>query len=210
MKVTNHILLIFVVIQLSFFCGCKTLQNTPIEGEYKYSGSMLILNSDRTFEFDWQEGLISTNIQGNFSVKGNNLYLNADPKSNRKNFEIKIPPQTKRSNFELVVQDQYRNKLIGAICLLTKSDELIEGATTDEEGICILPYDETGHITIRSLGYETAKINLDDISVHSLIVQMKREDYYEQFNNLKMIIRNGKIIDTESKPKWRFVKNETK
>ncbi len=190
--------------------GCKTIQETQITGEYKYAGSTLTLEPNKTFEFDWQAELISTKIHGTYQVEGKDLYLTATKNSNRKDFDIQIPPQTKRNDFELMVRDEKLNRIIGATCELTKKDELIQGTVTDNMGICELAYSNTGYINIRIMGYETAKINLDSIFVHSLIVELKEEDYYEHFENRKMLIKGDKIIDKSSKPKWEFTKIKTR
>jgi len=209
MKINNHIYQILILIQLSLL-GCKTVQETQIIGEYKYDGSTLTLEPNKIFEFDWQAGLISTKIHGTYEVQGKNLYLTAIQNPNRKDFKIQIPPQTKRSDFELMIRDENWNRIIGATCELTKKGELIKGTVTNNVGICELPYSKTGYINIRSLGNETAEINLDSIFVHSLIVELKEEDYHEYFENRKMLIKKGKIIDKNSKPKWEFTKSKTR
>lgn len=188
MKVKYHILSILILSHISLI-GCKTAQETQITGEYKCAGSTLTLVPNKTFEFDWQAGLISTKILGTYEVEGEDLYLTATENSGRQDFEIQIPPQTKRSDFQLMVRNANSNRIIGATCELIKNDELVQGTVTDNMGICELAFSKTGYINIQIMGYETAEVNLDSLFVHSLIVELKEEDYHEHFENRKMQIK---------------------
>lgn len=196
---------IYIVLGIIIFsCSTKQLSLNQIEGKYTWNGvsdhgETLELRSDSTFIFEWTQGLITGKTSGKIGCFDNHFCLVSEPEQDIEKFTIEVPPQTKQDYYEIMVRDNNWNRFSGATCVAYLNGELIQGQSTNKRGICQIESLEIDSIAISYAGYNNAIIPIEKTKTpKSLIVRLTKENYDQQFENLKLKIINKNTIELET------------
>ena len=203
-----------IILLIIFLSGCastKMILEKDILGKYYWKSiygvsADITLYSDRTFEYNWVQGLSFGTSHGGWRLNKKNLILNSNRQPNKElasKMKKLLPIDT--SQYEIKVVDIGGNYLPFAICYLTRDTLIVSDTTADEFGQCKLPRSiQADFIKINWLGEEVS-IPIKKLKMTSFIVEMKTNKHYEFFTNRKWKIRGDRIYDPKIIPD-RFTK----
>ncbi len=155
--------------------------------------------SDSTFLFKWNQGLISGETHGRWSVSNSGIKLYSEYAPDSHNFNLIIPPQKDQNYYELLVRNMYSENLIAANCIAYEKGKIIDGSSTNELGICKLPIDKTDSIAILYVGHKDAGFpTIRSISPKSLIIELVEYENYHYFMGENVIVINEKEMKIET------------
>ncbi|MGB1241334.1 MAG: hypothetical protein ACPG49_02360 [Chitinophagales bacterium] len=208
--------LILIFCGTMLFSACSTSKQIPISqlyGKYYWQithpydvGANIQLNSDKTFEYNWREGLLWGTTFGVWELKKNTLILNSNKqpeKTNKETHNLLIQPSAKENELEVKLIDKKTNEpLFLAICLLKYNSTVIEEVLSDEFGVCILTkYKQAKKLHISSLGCKDLEVSLDSLTGNSYTIEIPCNlfSYYNYFTNRKWRIKGNRIYDPKIK-----------
>ena len=184
-----------------------------IVGKYQWNGvygvgSIIKLEADQTFEYNWQTGLIGGTSIGTWKIEGNKITLNSDlqpPEKGIQNFEIIETTKNESDSLSIKVLGPDNENVPFANCVLKQDTLTVTGASSDFQGEVMLPKLEADSLIISFIGYKTIRHTLDS-SVSNYIFKMEeRNEYYEYFTDETWVYKKWRLYDPSIK-KDKYVK----
>ena len=197
MKYLTPILLSLIIVGCS---SIKELSLEKVEGKYIWKGvygvtETIEIKSDSTFIFSWAQGLMNGKTLGKIESINDQLSLNSQFKPDMVDFEVEIPPQSKQDYYEIMVGDKDQDRFIGANCVAFLDGNFVEGASTNEMGICKIKSLEIDTVVISYLGYKDAVLTVKKNNTpKSLIVRLNVEEHYQYFEGQAIRLTNKNTI----------------
>lgn len=205
LTIIKKLLILFVCL-----IGCKTISHISQDqllGKYQWHGlygiaSNISLNQDSSFVYHWQQGLISGTTKGKWDLEGENIILNSQyqPEETEK-YEIDSFNHSKTGAYKIRVKDEKNYSLPFVACVLMKDSTVIDGAETNENGICELKIsNQANAIEISGVGYFTVKLPIYKLKGNEFSITMyEGSKYYQYFTNRKWKVTYKRLIDPEIK-----------
>lgn len=201
---------IYTILTLLIFISCssrKKITSDQIVGKYQWSGfsgvgSTIELNTNQTFVFHWQQGLLQGVTNGTWKQDGKYVIFHSGIQPNEYSTDLYEIIKTERKNTDSILF-----KVIGSEddnfpfvnCELKYGSKTIRGGTTNFQGAIEFPRLEYDSIILSYVGYRTIRYKLDS-SLSSYTFKMKKgNELYEYFTKEKWIYKNGHLYDPSIK-----------
>ncbi|GAB1857295.1 hypothetical protein MHTCC0001_21310 [Flavobacteriaceae bacterium MHTCC 0001] len=213
----------FIIAVISII-GCtpfKSNIDNELQSKYIWSpfygvAEVLQLNSDHTFSFKWQQGLIQGVTEGTYIINKNGLTLNS-LKQPIKTEKFRIDNRQNNQNitgYHIRVKDEYDAPFEYTNCAFIQNDSVIGGTTSKKDGVIIISESQKDNfekIEISFVGYNHAVIDLHKTPYNSFeIILLPESEYYEFFTKEFLKIRGNKIyrfhVSSDGKHKRKIYK----
>lgn len=206
-----YLLFIFLIL------GCASsnkVSDSDIVGKYSYKGiygigSTIDFNRDKTFVYNWVEGLIGGSTKGTWSVSGKKIILNSDrKKSDVIKFRIIENSENNLDFYKFKFLDENKDILPNVICLFVKeSGEMKELDANFDGELRVSKNEDFQKVRFIFLGFQEFEIKKEDLKGNVTLMMFQKETYYQYFENEVMIFKGDKIY-TDLIKKTRHVKND--
>lgn len=180
------------------FVGCFTSKQI-MEGKYKFKGTYEVaheidLRSDKTFLYQWQNGLNNGTITGTYEKQGEHLLLNGGIKPPDKKIRVEESLKDNNDSIYIEVKSFDNNPLAMAVVTLN-AEQMI---TTDMEGKAVAKkITDIKKIKVGYLSSDIPEYQVQQAKSNKFLIQvyipLKQEIYFE---NVKVQVKGNKLIMT--------------
>jgi len=192
-----------IILFLSSCVATQEVDREKLLGKYIWSdgfvGSSIKLNPDSTFVYNYYADLLSGTTEGKWKLAEKTLILNSE-KQPEDEFKFRILPKNQSSLGELniKVRDEYKESLIGAVCMLIRDTTVLTGTSSGYRGYCKLPYNqEATKLKVQYIGYHTVEVPLNVLTSNSFTLEIGEQKGYRYFIHEEWKIKSRKLFDPE-------------
>jgi hypothetical protein len=215
MKQITTICIIIVTI-FTISCSRKNYTMKDISGRYSKSDFELYwglnLNTDSTFQYNWQGGLMFGKTHGKWRLEKNKIILNSEfqptKEKQKKSFLRNASLSGNSNSLYLKILDESLDVIPFASCNISFENKEIIGKTADLDGFCMLEWKKGMTLKITGIGYVPIQIVIPDSANYLEFVLVASNDlvFYKYFTDYKVkILKNCDLLFEKYDNKiWRL------
>lgn len=198
-KITTIGIIIVTIFTIS--CSRKNYTMKDISGKYINSGfesyRCIIFDTNSTFQYNWQGGLIYGKTSGKWRLEKNNIILNSEfqpsKEKQKKSFLRNASLSGNCDSLYLKILDERLEAIPFATCIISFENKDITGKAADFDGYCMLDWEKGMTLKIANIGYEPIKVIIPDSVNYLEFVLAASNDpgFYKYFTEYKVKIQKN-------------------
>lgn len=193
----------------------KKLMNKDIIGKYQWKGiygvgSSIELKKDKTFEYNWQTGLVWGTTFGTWKREGKKIILNSELQpspSGIEDYEIIKTETNSSDSITIKILNPENEPLPFADCVLKSDTSIVTGTSTNLQGEARFSLTKADSLIVMFVGYKTIRHKLDHEVTRYVFKLEEVNEFYEYFTNDTWTYKKDRLYDPSIK-KGRYIKKE--
>lgn len=204
---SKHLKTVIYISLLIFLTSClitKELNIEEVAGKYKLNletygvVKTIDLHSDKTFEYNWVEGLNYGSTSGSWHIEDGKVVLNSHCEHSinvKDNFKLIETSSYESDSILIHVLDVNNEAIPFSKCFTTLNSKKVSSAFTNIDGVAKLEKTKADSLIIRNVDFENAHIKHEpSISYYKVILKYTYTNFHS-FISEKWKFKNNRLYD---------------